>query len=112
MMSVPKTVIQEGYVEGTERTGASQPIEHLRTAITVLDMFLPGLWAYRSILAGGIPMDIPNIRNKAEREKWRNDTTCCDKRVAGDMYVPAFSKGEPDIPDEVYENMRKKWQEK
>ena len=77
-----------------------------------LDMFLPGLWAYRSILAGGIPMDIPNIRNKAEREKWRNDTTCCDKRVAGDMYVPAFSKGEPDIPDEVYENMRRKWQEK
>ncbi len=77
-----------------------------------LDMFLPGLWAYRSILAGGIPMDIPNIRNKAEREKWRNDTTCCDKRVAGDMYVPAFSKGEPDIPDVVYENMRRKWQEK
>ena len=35
MMPVPKTVIQEGYVEGTERTGASQPIEHLRTAITV-----------------------------------------------------------------------------
>jgi len=50
--------------------------------------------------------------DKAEREKWRNDTTCCDKRVAGDMYVPAFSKGEPDIPDEVYENMRRKWQEK
>ena len=75
-----------------------------------LDMFLPGLWAYRSILAGGVPMEIPNLRNKAEREKWRNDTLCTDKKVAGDMWVPAFSKGEPDIPDEVYENMKRKWE--
>ena len=73
-----------------------------------LDMFLPGLWAYRSILAGGIPVDVPNLRNKEERDKWRNDTLCVDKKVAGDQWVPAFSKGEPDIPDEVYENMRKK----
>ena len=77
-----------------------------------LDMFLPGLWAYRSILAGGIPMDIPNLRNMDEREKWRNDTLCTDKNAAGDMYVPAFSKGELDIPDEVYENMRRKWEER
>jgi len=73
-----------------------------------MDMFLPGLWAYRSVMAGGIPMDIPNLRDKAEREKWRNDTWCTDKNVAGDQWVPSFSKGESDIPDEVYENMRKK----
>lgn len=75
-----------------------------------LDMFLPGLWAYRSILAGNIPMEIPNLRDKSEREKWRNDTFCTDKNVAGDMLAPAFSKGDPDIPDEVYENVRKKWE--
>ena len=75
-----------------------------------MDMFLPGMFAYRSILAGGIPMDIPNLRDKAEREKWRNDTACSDKKAAGDMYFPPFSKGEPDIPAEVYENMRKKWE--
>jgi predicted dehydrogenase len=75
-----------------------------------MDMFLPGLFAYRSILAGGASFDIPNLRDKAEREKWRNDTFCTDKSVAGDMWVPSLSKGEPEIPDEVYENMRKKWE--
>ncbi|MBQ8409810.1 MAG: Gfo/Idh/MocA family oxidoreductase [Clostridia bacterium] len=77
-----------------------------------LDMFLPGLWAYRSIIAGGIPMEIPNLRDKAERDKWRNDTFCTDKKVAGDQWHSSFSKGEPDIPDEVYERMKNKWQGK
>ena len=75
-----------------------------------MDMFLPGLFAYRSILAGGIPMEIPNLRDKAVRELWRNDTACSDKRVAGDMYFPSFSKGIPDIPDEVYAKEREKWE--
>ncbi len=73
-----------------------------------MDMCLPGLFAYRSILAGGIPVDIPNLRNKAERDKYRNDTTCSFKDKAGDMYVPPFSKGEPDIPASVYEELKKK----
>lgn len=73
-----------------------------------MDMFLPGIFAYRSILAGGIPMDIPNLRDKAERDKYRNDTTCTFKDKAGDMYIPPFSKGEPDIPDCVYEELKKK----
>ena len=74
-----------------------------------LDMFLPGMFAYRSVLKGGIPVEIPNLRDKAEREKWRNDTTCTDKSVAGDMLIPVYSKGTPDIPDEVYEKVRNKW---
>jgi hypothetical protein len=76
-----------------------------------MDMFLPGMFAYRSILAGGIPMEIPDLRDKAEREKWRNDTWCTDKEVAGDQWVPAFSKGEVEIPDEVYDRIRAKWEE-
>ena len=74
-----------------------------------LDMFLPGMFAYRSVLNGGIPMEIPNLRNKEEREKWRNDTACTNPEAAGDMLWPCFSKGNPDIPDEVYENVYKKW---
>lgn len=74
-----------------------------------LDICLPGQFAFRSILAGGIPMDIPNLRNKEERDKWRNDTMCTDPAVAGDMLMPQYSKGEiPEIPDSVYENMRKR----
>ena len=75
------------------------------------DMFLPGMFAYRSILAGGIPMDIPNLRNLEERNKWRNDTACTDPNVAGDMLWPSYSKGNPDIDDSVYEYLWKRRQE-
>lgn len=72
-----------------------------------MDMFLPGMFAYRSVLAGGIPMEVPNLRDKAIRDKYRNDTTCTDPEVAGDMLIPVFSKGNPEIPDEVYERLKK-----
>lgn len=75
-----------------------------------LDMFLPGMFAYRSILKGGIPMDIPNLRNKEERDKWRNDTSCTDPKVAGDMLLPTFSKGTPDIDPAVYAHMKELWE--
>ena len=76
-----------------------------------LDMFLPGLFAYRSVMAGGIPLAIPNLRDKAERDKWRHDTTCTDPKAAGDMLLPTFSKGTPEIPQEVYDRMAKLWNE-
>lgn len=74
-----------------------------------LDMFLPGLLGYRSILNGGVPVAIPNFRNKAEREAFRNDTTCTDPKVAGDMLIPSYSKGNPEIPQEIYEGHKKTW---
>ncbi len=76
-----------------------------------LDMFLPGMFAYRSILAGGIPMEIPNLRDKAVREQYRNDTACTDPNVAGDMLLPTMSLGTPEIPEEVYQLMYDKWQQ-
>ena len=72
-----------------------------------MDMGLSGLFAYRSVLAGGIPVDIPNLRNKEERDAYRNDTACTDPKAAGDMLLPSFSLGNPDIPAEVYERMKK-----
>jgi hypothetical protein len=74
-----------------------------------LDMFLPGMFAYRSILAGNIPVEIPNLRDKAVRDQWRNDTACTDKKVAGDMLLPTFSKGTPDVDDGVYAHMKELW---
>lgn len=74
-----------------------------------MDMFLPGMFAYRSILAGGIPMDIPNLRNKEERERWRNDTTCTDPKVAGDMLLPTCSLGTPDIDEGIYDHVKALW---
>lgn len=77
-----------------------------------LDMFLPGMFAYRSILAGSIPMEIPNLRNKEEREKWRNDTACTDKNVAGDMLLPTQKGGTPEIDGAVYDRMKNLWIER
>jgi len=74
-----------------------------------MDMFLPGMFAYRSILDGGVPKEIPNLRDKAVRELWRNDTACTDVKVAGDMLLPTFSKGTPEIDDSVYDYMKKLW---
>jgi len=76
-----------------------------------LDMFLPGLFAYRSILDGGVPKDIPNLRDKSIRDAWRNDRACTDPKVAGDMLLPTFSKGTPEIEDSVYDYMKKLWDE-
>ena len=73
-----------------------------------MDMFLPGLFAYRSVLRGGVPVEIPDLRDKEEREKWRNDTECTDPKAAGDMLAPSYSKGDPGIPDEVYKALREK----
>ena len=76
-----------------------------------LDMFLPGMFAYRSILQGGIPVAIPNLREKGVRDIWREDTMCTDPKVAGSQFIPPFSKGTPKIPDAVYEEIQQKWHE-
>ena len=76
-----------------------------------MDMFLPGMFAYRSILKGGIPMEIPNLRDKAVRDLWRNDTACTDPKTAGDMLLPTSKAGTPEFPPEVYQRMKELWEE-
>ena len=76
-----------------------------------MDMFLPGMFAYRSILDGGKPKEIPNLRDKSVREMWRNDTACTDPGVAGDMLLPTMSTGTPEIDDGVYEYIKELWNE-
>ena len=79
---------------------------------SALDMFLPGLLAYKSVFLGNLPVDVPDFRKKEERDKYRNDTFCVDPKVGGAMCVPSYSKGNPDIPDSVYEKVREMWLEK
>ncbi len=74
-----------------------------------MDMFLPGMFAYRSILQGGVTLDIPDLRDPAVREQYRNDTTCTDPDIAGDMLIPSCGHGDPEIPMEVYDRVRQKW---
>lgn len=76
-----------------------------------LDMYLPGMFAYFSILEGGKKLEIPNLRNKEEREKWRNNTACTIAAYAGDMLLPSNSSGVTEIPQEVKDKLKKDWEE-
>ena len=76
-----------------------------------MDMFLPGLLAYRSVLNGGAPMQIPDFRDPKQREPFRNDTACTDPKVAGEQYIPSYSKGDPDVPQSVYDGWARKYKE-
>ena len=75
-----------------------------------MDMFLPGMFAYRSILEGGIPKEIPNLRDRSIRDLWRNDTACTDPKVAKENLLPTFSLGTPEIDASVYDKVRALWE--
>jgi len=85
------------------------PVADTIDVYEAMDMFLPGLFAYRSILQGGVRMEIPNLRDKYVREQYRNDVACTDIEVAGEDVLPLSSHPEPDIPDSVYERLREEW---
>ena len=50
------------------------------------------------------------LRNKEERDAYRNDHACTNPKVAGDQLLPVTSFGEPDIPDEVFDRVRELWE--
>ncbi|MBQ3078639.1 MAG: Gfo/Idh/MocA family oxidoreductase [Clostridia bacterium] len=78
---------------------------------TAIDMGICGILAYRSALNGNAPMEIPNLRNPDEREKWRNDTACTNPAIAGDQLLPCYPSGNMEYPDEVFEKVRNMWLE-
>ena len=61
-----------------------------------VDMCIPGILGYRSILNGNAPIEVPNLRIKEIRDKYRHDN---EKYL-----VPT-----DDIPDSVFEKVREKW---
>ena len=75
-----------------------------------VDMGICGILGYRSVLAGNISIDVPDLRDKAQRDRYRNDHACTNPAVAGDQLLPRSSYGEPEIPDSVYDNIRELWQ--
>ncbi len=71
-----------------------------------IDMGITGLFAYFSILDGSTPKQIPNLRIKSERDKWRDNVCCTNKKVAGDSLLPTRKTGTPTIPSEVYKTQK------
>ncbi len=75
-----------------------------------IDMGLCGIMAYRSILTGNKAVEIPNLRIKSERDKYRNDHACTNPEIAGNQLLPAYHTGTIDIPKEVYESVKNKYE--
>jgi len=76
-----------------------------------VDMCMPGTLGYRSVVNGNAPVKIPNLRNKAERDPYRNDTFCTFPDKAGDQYVSNQLHSDPNIPDEVFDRVRKMYED-
>ena len=89
--------------------GNSEGYEYSIDVYQAIDMGICGILAYRSILNGNVPVKVPNLRNKEERDAFRNDNACTTKSIAGDQLLPLSSYGEKDIPEEVYDRVRQKW---
>ncbi len=77
-----------------------------------LDMFLPGLYAYRSILNQKTVEKIPNFRIKTERDQVKNDHACTDPLVGKESLLPCYSKGNPQIPLETYSKLKESYERK
>jgi hypothetical protein len=73
---------------------------------TAVDMSLVGILAYRSILNGNASIEIPNFRNKEERDAWRNDHACTNPEIAGDQLLPTTSVPALQIPHTEEEAIR------
>ncbi len=78
-----------------------------------LDMSLPGLLAYRSILKGGAPVAVPDFRDAQAREPYRHDHACTDPRAAsGGALLPSCSSGARPVPDAVYAREARRYEER
>jgi len=74
-----------------------------------VNMCIPGILAYRSIVNGNASIDIPDLRNKEERDAYRNDKFCTFIESAGDQCVPFNIQGVERIPDSVYDKVKEMW---
>lgn len=75
-----------------------------------VNMGICGILAWRSALNGNIPIDVPDLSKPEEREKFRNDNACTNPEVAGEQLVPQTTSDMQEIPDKVYENVKKLWE--
>ncbi len=74
-----------------------------------LDMALPGLLAFRSIVDKGVPYEVPDLRDKIVREKYRSDHYCTDPRTPAEFRLPTSKNGTPEVEEGVYEAVRKRF---
>jgi predicted dehydrogenase len=77
---------------------------------TAVDMTTTGLLAYRSICSGNMPIEVPDLRIRKNRDAYRQDNWCTDPSVAGKDVAPCTYPKEPVIPASAYKKVARKWQ--
>lgn len=85
--------------------------EAMKMAVNVyeaVDMCIPGILGYKSIIDGGVTYKVPNLRNKEEREAFRHDDFPYCGGTNKDIPNPVRDE---DIPDSVYERVEQLWKE-
>jgi len=83
--------------------------ERIVDVYQAVEMCMPGTLGLKSIAGGNIPIKCPNLRNKEERDAYRNDTACSFPEIAGDQLITNNLQGRPEIPDSVFEEVEYKW---
>ena len=77
-----------------------------------VDMTALGILGYRSIWERNIPLEVPDLRDKAVREKYRDDNWCVDPKFAGPGQPDcSTSFGPVEIDESVYEETAEKYRE-
>lgn len=74
-----------------------------------VEMGICGILAWKSVLSGNIPIDVPDLRKPEVRDLYRNDNACADPAVAGDQLMPSVSHPLLDIPESVYDHLKELW---
>ncbi len=75
-----------------------------------LDMSIPGLLGFRSILDGGKPYEIPDMRDPTAREAWRHDHWSTNPDTPEAYRLPTSKTGTPVVKDAVYARVQEKFQ--
>ena len=73
-----------------------------------LDMSTVGTLAYHSILNGNVPVRIPNMRIKEDREPYKYDNRSTDEHISkGAELLPSSKNGFISVDNDIYERVKK-----
>lgn len=87
--------------------------ENIIDVYQALDMTLPGALGYRSIWEGNVPLEVPNLRNRKIRDRYRSEHWCVDPKMAGPGQPTRSCVSEAvRIPASVYRKQAGAWKQK
>ncbi len=90
--------------------GNELAMRHLNDVYRAIDMSIPGLLAYRSILDGSNPILVPDFRQQSARDLWRHDNKSTNpNKSEGEDLLPSCKSGTPFVEDTVYDTVSKRF---